>query len=58
LSAIQKEPVPPEILDLVSKREEARKSGNWEKADELRKEIQKNGYSVEDTAEGPKTKNR
>jgi cysteinyl-tRNA synthetase len=48
--------VPEEVWDLVSRREEARKNKDWQGADELRKEIEKNGFLVEDTKEGPKIK--
>ena len=34
-------------------REKARKDKDFEKADNLRKEIEKAGYSLEDTKEGP-----
>ena len=46
--------IPTEVMELVEKREAARKSGDFEKADELRKEINKKGFSVEDTQDGPK----
>ena len=45
--------VPNEVKALVKERESYRKSGDWQKADELRMEIEKYGYSVEDTKEGP-----
>ncbi len=48
--------VPKEIKKLVEKREELRKQGKWEEADETRKEIEKSGFIIEDTPEGPKVK--
>jgi len=51
-----KEKIPGEILKLVKERESYRKSGQWQKADELRKKIKELGYWVEDTKEGPKIK--
>ncbi len=48
--------VPTEVMELVEKRENVRKSGNFEESDKIRKEIKKLGYEVEDTADGPKIK--
>ncbi len=44
--------IPKEVLSLVKEREQARKEGNWAKADELRKKLSDEGYLVEDTASG------
>ena len=52
----QSESVPPEIMSLAERRKEARKKKVWSVADELRSEIEKRGYSVEDTAKGYKLK--
>lgn len=46
--------IPPEIKKLVQKREKARGKKQWRKADKIRREIEKNGYKVEDTATGSK----
>lgn len=43
-----------EIKKLIKEREKSRKDKNWQKADELRKEIESRGYIVEDTPKGPK----
>ena len=51
-----KEKIPQALLNLVKQREEYRKKGNWQKADEIRKKLQKLGYWVEDTKEGSKLK--
>lgn len=48
--------IPQALLDLVKQREEYRKQGNWQKADEVRKKIKEMGYLVEDTEDGPKIK--
>jgi len=48
--------IPPAILQLSEKRQMARKEKNWQLADELRKEIEKSGFTVEDTKAGPKIK--
>jgi cysteinyl-tRNA synthetase len=50
------EKIPKEILKLVKEREGFRKTGQWQKADEIRKKIKQMGYWVEDTKKGPKIK--
>lgn len=44
--------VPQEILDALQQREEARKSKDWARADQLRDHITGLGYVIEDTANG------
>ena len=51
-----KEKIPKEILKLVKEREGCRKTGQWQKADQIRKKIKQMGYWVEDTKEGTKIK--
>ncbi len=58
LSKAGKVSVPKEILDLVKKREEARKSKNWAMADKIRNEITAKGYVLEDTKEGPRVRKK
>jgi cysteinyl-tRNA synthetase len=53
---ISAEKIPAKIKKLLQVREQARKEKDWQKADEIRREIEKLGYVVEDTAEGPKIK--
>jgi cysteinyl-tRNA synthetase len=48
--------IPANVKNLADERENARKSVNFEKSDELRKEIKYLGFEVEDTPEGPKIK--
>ncbi|MBU3934925.1 cysteine--tRNA ligase [Patescibacteria group bacterium] len=48
----EKTEIPAEIKKLIKKRETARKNKNWQKADELRKEIEDKGYKVEDAQKG------
>lgn len=48
--------VPKEIKELAQQREAARKAKDWKKADEIRVEIKKLGWIVEDTTEGPRLK--
>ena len=45
-----------EVKNLVEERERLRKEKRWEEADDLRKKIEKKGWLLEDTAEGPKLK--
>jgi len=45
-----------EIKKLTKERENYRKKGDWQKADEVRKKINDLGYQIEDTKEGPKIK--
>ncbi|MSU54787.1 MAG: cysteine--tRNA ligase [Candidatus Staskawiczbacteria bacterium] len=44
--------VPAEVMELVKAREQYRKDSDWEKSDELRQEIEKYGFSVDDTKDG------
>ncbi|MDP3991186.1 MAG: cysteine--tRNA ligase [Candidatus Nealsonbacteria bacterium] len=47
---------PQNVLRLAEHRQKYRKKKEWQKADETREEIQKQGWLVEDTKEGPKLK--
>jgi cysteinyl-tRNA synthetase len=53
-----REAPPAHVQTLMEEREGARKSADFEKADELRKEIEKAGWTVEDTPEGPRVTKR
>ncbi|HOK00431.1 MAG TPA: cysteine--tRNA ligase [Candidatus Pacearchaeota archaeon] len=53
IEKIEKEIIPPLIEDLAYQREKLRKEKKWEEADKLRKEIEKNGYRIDDTKKGP-----
>ena len=46
--------LPERVRTLIDAREAARKEKNWQHADSLRKDLQKMGYSIEDTSEGPR----
>jgi len=48
--------VPENAMKLVNEREKVRKSGDFKKADQIRKEIKKLGFEIEDTPTGPKIK--
>ena len=43
----------PAIDKLVSKRESARKKGDWDLADQIRKQLEEQGIGVNDTDGGP-----
>ena len=51
-----KEKIPAELSRLAGQRQEYREKKEWHKADEIRKEMKKRGWTVEDTDEGPKVK--
>ncbi|MCH7552223.1 hypothetical protein IIB49_02425 [Patescibacteria group bacterium] len=48
--------IPSDVTKLAKEREEYRKSSQWKKADEIRKEIIKIGWEINDTPQGPKLK--
>ncbi|MBI2671965.1 cysteine--tRNA ligase [Candidatus Woesearchaeota archaeon] len=50
--------IPKEIAELVKKREEARKSQNYNEADRIRNLIESKGYTIEDTDKKPVIKKK
>lgn len=50
--------VPQKVSLLIQERESSRKSGDFEKSDRIRKEIEKLGFLVEDTSSGPRVKKK
>jgi cysteinyl-tRNA synthetase len=54
LGIVAHEDVPSDIQELINKREAARIAQNWMEADFLRDALSLKGYSIEDTAYGPK----
>lgn len=44
----------PEVRELMFFREQARRREDWKRADQLRRKINKSGYDVQDTPQGPK----
>jgi len=54
LNNIKKQEIPEQIKKLAKQREKYRIEKQWEKADQIRKEIEKLGYSLEDTKKGTK----
>ena len=56
LEKLERAELPKGAKELIEKREELRKGGNFKESDKLRKELQKMGVYVEDTPQGPKWK--
>ncbi len=50
--------IPDEIIELTAKREELRKAQKWDESDETRARIEKQGFTVEDTDNGPVIKKK
>ncbi len=48
--------VPEHIHKMVELREEHRRNNNWSEADSIREMIEEEGYTIEDTPEGPRVK--
>ena len=46
-------PIPKTIKDIVKQREQFRKQKKWRETDALRKKVERLGYTIEDTNEGP-----
>ena len=54
--AKREEKLPKEAEELIQKREEARKTENWKKADKIREQLKAMGVILEDTPQGVKWK--
>lgn len=52
------EEAPAELQEMLQKREEARQTKQWARADELRDAITASGYVIEDTDQGPRLKKK
>ncbi len=50
--------IPKQITELAEQRQKARKNKNFAKSDELREKINKLGYTIDDTPQGPIIKKR
>ena len=48
--------IPGYVLDAIKQRERYRQEKKWDLADKIRKEIESNGYTIEDTGKGPMVK--
>jgi len=53
---VKKVEIPNEIKKLTEEREKFRQAKDWQKADELREQVEKLGYEIEDTGQGAKVK--
>jgi cysteinyl-tRNA synthetase len=51
-----KSDVPTEVLQLVEERQAARKAKNFKRSDEIRDQLTKQGWGIEDTPKGPRAK--
>jgi cysteinyl-tRNA synthetase len=56
--AMEDKQVSSEVQQLLDQREQARKDKNWSEADEIREQIEKLGFMVEDQPEGPVVKKK
>lgn len=56
LTGERKEEFPAEVLELLEKRQQARKEKNYALADEIRAALTQKGYAIEDTRQGAKLK--
>jgi len=56
LDKIEETKIPEKIKKLAKQREKYREEKEWKKSDEIRKEIEKLGYQIEDTPQGSKIK--
>ena len=56
LDKVEKIEVPVKIKELAEKREKYRQAKNFDKADEIRKQIEKLGFELQDTDKGSKIK--
>lgn len=54
IGRIEEEELPKEAQELILRREEARRTGNWKTADEIRERLKSMGVTLEDTAQGVK----
>ncbi len=52
----EEETIPGEIMELVEKRQQARREKRWQEADALRQQVMAAGYEIEDTPQGPRVK--
>lgn len=50
--------IPAEVLELIRRREAARREHAWGVADDLRDEVTRRGYRIQDTPAGPKVERR
>ena len=58
VGAIHESPLPDGAQKLIDARQKAREKKNWAESDRLREEIEKMGYTAEDTAEGMRVRRK
>ncbi|TFG35561.1 MAG: cysteine--tRNA ligase [Parcubacteria group bacterium] len=58
LDKVKKPEIDKEIKKLAELREKCRKEKRWREADEIRKGVEKMGYLIEDTEQGPKIRKK
>ncbi len=58
LANVKTEKIPSQVLESAKEREEYRKEKDFKKADEIRQKIEKLGWLVEDTPQGPRLKKK
>jgi cysteinyl-tRNA synthetase len=49
---------PPEILRLVKERQQARRGKDFARADAIRETLSQQGWTIEDTPDGPRVKRK
>lgn len=54
LDKVKQIKIPTKIKELVKMREKYRKAGDFEKADKIRKQVEKLGFQIEDSEKGAK----
>ncbi len=54
LGIVAQEDLPPDIQDLIEKRQLARATHNWDESDHIREALNLRGYTIEDTPQGQK----
>lgn len=57
IEEVARRDIPADVQALIAQRETARKEKQWNRADELRAQIEKLGYGIEDTPHGPRAVN-
>jgi len=58
LAEVEEIKIPVKVQKLVEEREKLRQTKKWKEADKLRKQVEKLGYIIEDTSQGPKVKKK
>jgi hypothetical protein len=51
---VAKDELPPQVAELIERRERARKARDWATSDALRRQAVELGYEIQDTPQGPR----